>query len=275
MARSHTSDDEEAPESPPQTGRRASLQEVVNTRLLQRRNNVPPGNNLQTSMAKSVFTLKGKGGEEGSETESESDSSEDGDGYLESAQGDGHGPGQLLQALTSKWKSHTEKMVVQIIHAGAHVSERLAEPWDSGSTNFRHTIGAEPLHFAARLGLLEACSALLTMKAQVDAQTDTGVSALMVAVLFNRFDVANLLISAKASVLCQEANGLTVTDLAILEGHQQMVQVLLRREQQEDEETEQEVMQAAIDAGADISLLPPVDEALMLKAEDILVQLGR
>lgn len=251
-------------------GRRQSLQEVVNTRLLNRRNNLNGGN---MPMSKSAFTfLKGKNAEEGSESESESDSSDDGDGLDDGLE---DGPGQLLLALTAKWKSHTEKMVVQIIHSGVDVSERLLEPWDPGFRHFKQTIGAEALHFAARLGLLQACTALLENKAEVDSQTDTGVTALMVAVMFNRLDVANLLLDAKASVLRQEANGLTVTDLAILEGNPNMVQELLLREQQEDEATEKEVMQAAIDAGADISLLPAIDQSLALKADEILMNLNR
>ncbi|CAE7279456.1 unnamed protein product, partial [Symbiodinium pilosum] len=256
MASSSATGDMEE-EAVQKAGRRQSLQEVVNTRLLNRRNNLNAAN---ATMAKSAFTLaKGKTGDEGSESESESESSDDGDGrLLDHAQE--NGPGQLLQALTSKWKSHTEKMVVQLIHSGVDVSERLQEPWDPGFNHFKQTIGAEALHFAARLGLLQACNALLENKAEVDSQTDTGVTALMVAVMFNRLDVANLLLNAKASVLRQEGNGLTVTDVAILEGNPNMVQELLLREQQEDEQTEQEVMQAAIDAGADISLLPAMDE---------------
>lgn len=214
--------------------------------------------------------------EEGSDSETPSESSEEDTQEVSTHQSDG--PGQLLQALTSKWKGHTEKMVVQIIRSGIDINERLKEPWDPGFGNFKQTIGAQPLHFAVRLGLLKACTALIDCKAEVDAQTNTGVSALMVAVMFSRLDVARLLVNAKASVLCQDQNGLSVTDMAILEGSPQMVQMLLEREQQEDEEMENEVMQTAIDAGADISLLPPVDKTLALDEQLILqqiIQIGR
>eukprot|EP00913_Durusdinium_trenchii_P030144 g28245.t1 len=199
----------------------------------------------------------------GSDSEVESESSEEDPQDLTQQN---YCPGQLLQALTSKWKGHTEKMVVQIIRSGVDINEKLTEPWDPGFANFKQTVGAEPLHFAA-------CTALLECNADIDAQTNTGVSALMVAVMFNRLDVARLLVDAKASVLRQDQNGLSVTDIAILEGNPQMVQMLLEREKQEDEEMEAEVMQGAIDAGADISLLPPVDKSLALDEQEILRQM--
>lgn len=210
--------------------------------------------------------------EEGSDSETESVSSEE---ETQEVTHQSDGPGQLLQALTSKWKGHTEKMVVQIIRSGIDINERLKEPWDPGFGHFKQTLGAQPLHFAVRLGLLKACTALIDCKAEVDSQTNTGVSALMVAVMFSRLDVARLLVNAKASVLCQDQNGLSVTDMAILEGNPQMVQMLVEREKQEDEEMENEVMQTAIDAGADISLLPPVDKTLALDEQLILQQIIR
>ncbi|CAK9083384.1 Acyl-CoA-binding domain-containing protein 4 (Acyl-CoA binding protein 4) (OsACBP4) [Durusdinium trenchii] len=237
------------------------LQRKKSSRSLQRRNH------LGASTIQSSSSLKG---EEGSDSEVESESSEEDPQDLTQQN---YCPGQLLQALTSKWKGHTEKMVVQIIRSDVDINEKLTEPWDPGFANFKQTVGAEPLHFAVRLGLLKACTALLECNADIDAQTNTGVSALMVAVMFNRLDVARLLVDAKASVLRQDQNGLSVTDIAILEGNPQMVQMLLEREKQEDEEMEAEVMQGAIDAGADISLLPPVDKSLALDEQEILRQM--
>jgi len=174
------------------------------------------------------------------------------------------GPGQLLQALTSKWKGHTEKMVVHLIRSGVDVHERMTEPWDPSSSVTkavkRQSIGADALHFATRLGLFEACFTLLEYKAEIDSQTDTGISALMVAVMFSNAQIAQLLVEAKASVLLQQANGLTVTDMAILEGNAQIVEMLLVREKEEEENLEDEAIQAAVSAGADLSLLPPREE---------------
>jgi len=243
---------------------KASLERSKSSRLLQRRNHLKHSD--------SSGKLQN---EEGSDSECESDSSDE-DAQEVSPVSEGvAGMGPLLQAVTCKWKGHTENMVVQIVKSGMNVNERLKEPWDPGFGRFKQTIGAQPLHFAVRLGLLKACAAMIEYKADIDAQTNTGVSPLMVAVMFSRLDVARLLVQAKASVLRQDQNCLTVTDIAIVEGNAQMVQLLVEREKQEDEEMENEVMQAAIDAGADISLLPAVDQTLALDDKWLLQQMIR
>lgn len=240
-------------------------------RLKERRHNA--ANNLSPAAA---LALRSKMEEQdlSSASDASSDSSEGGDEVFEEEgkKGAGSGAGPLLQALTSKWKAHTETMVVQLIRSGAELDERLEEPWETGLSKFKQTIGATPLHFAVRLGLFEACEALVDCKASVDSQTATGVSSLMVAVMFSNLQIAQLLVNAKASVLLQEACGMTVTDLAVLEGDPHMVELLLRREREEEQSNEEEAIQAAVAAGADLSLLPPMknNQGHSMRDEDVL-----
>eukprot|EP00930_Biecheleria_cincta_P031794 TRINITY_DN22040_c0_g1_i1.p1 TRINITY_DN22040_c0_g1~~TRINITY_DN22040_c0_g1_i1.p1 ORF type:complete len:290 (+),score=79.49 TRINITY_DN22040_c0_g1_i1:188-1057(+) len=240
-------------------------------RLKQRRNNA--ATNLSPAAA---LALRSKMEEQdlSSASEATSESSDGGDDIFEEEvkKGSSITAGPLLQALTSKWKAYTEKMVVQLIESGADLDERLEEPWDIGLSRLKQTIGATPLHFAARRGLVEACEALVECKASVDSQTATGVSSLMVAVMFSNLEIAQLLVDAKASALLQEACGMTVTDLAILEGDPQMVELLLRREREEEQSNEEEAIQGAVAAGADPSLLPPLQNAkgLSMRDEDVL-----
>jgi len=228
-------------------------------RLQQRRNH-----ELVQLTTANALTLRSAAAEQESNSDSSSDSSDAEKDEDEDEDKEKTGPGQLLQALTSKWKGHTEKMVVQLIKSGADIHERLTEPCDQSSTITkaakRQSIGADALHFATRLGLFEACVALLEFNAEIDSQTDTGISALMVAVMFSNVQIVQLLIEAKASALLQQANGLTVTDMAILEGNSQIVEMLLEREKEEEENLEDEAIAAAVSAGADLALLPPREE---------------
>eukprot|EP00931_Biecheleriopsis_adriatica_P080752 TRINITY_DN54099_c0_g1_i1.p1 TRINITY_DN54099_c0_g1~~TRINITY_DN54099_c0_g1_i1.p1 ORF type:complete len:308 (+),score=71.94 TRINITY_DN54099_c0_g1_i1:66-989(+) len=208
--------------------------------------------------------------QESSEAESSSDSSEEEADEAKETKECSAGP--LLQGLTSRWKGFNEKLVVQLIKSGdVDLSERLLEPWDLGFARYRHTIGAQALHFAVRLGLMEASETLLQHKAAIDAQTDTGVSALMVAVMFHNMEAAKLLVEYKASVLLQESNGLTVLDLAMLEGDSSIASLLLRRAIKEEEELEDKVISEAVAAGADISLLPPRKEDLVALDEELIM----
>lgn len=238
-------------------------------RLHHRRNNAAHALSPAASLA-----LRVKMEEEhlSSTSEQSSESSDAGDEGDDEDKGLAQGPGDLLQALTSKWKSYNERMVVQLVRSGVDLDERLPEPWDIGF-KAKQTIGATPLHFAARLGLVEVCQALVECKASVDSQTQTGVSSLMVAVMFSNLQIAEVLVDAKASVLLQEACGMTVTDLAILEGDHKMVELLLRREREEELSNEEEAIQAAVAAGADLSLLPPMQNQNDTKDEDVLAAL--
>ncbi|CAE8637902.1 unnamed protein product, partial [Polarella glacialis] len=163
--------------------------------------------------AKKTVTL------EGSESEEPyfSDSDYEGDREIEETEA-----GFLLRSLTSEWHSNTENMVLNIITRKADVSERLLKPFltiDASRHSCNFAMGGTALHFATRLGLIGVVSALMEHRAAIDAETVGGTTPLMMAVLFQRVDIAVTLLSKKASVLLQDENGHSACDLAILEGN--------------------------------------------------------
>ncbi|CAK0874392.1 unnamed protein product [Prorocentrum cordatum] len=142
----------------------------------------------------------------------------------------------LLDALTVNWKKFgVEGRILDLIDLRADVRGRLRAPWDPVFPDFEQTVGATPLHLAARRGLLEVSAALLRREADVDAQNQAGVTPLMVAVAFSRVEILDLLIEARASVSAADANGMTAVDWAVLEGEDGMLGRLLELEQAEDE----------------------------------------
>jgi len=71
-----------------------------------------------------------------------------------------------------------------------------------------------PLHLAAANGHAEVLSDLLRARAQVDAQTSGGDTALMKACLFAHRDAAALLLNSHADLSIKNREGQTATDYA-------------------------------------------------------------
>lgn len=70
-------------------------------------------------------------------------------------------------------------------------------------------IKADTLHSAAKLGDAEAAESLLANDAQVDAKDARGITALGVAVGFNKLSVIKVLLAAGADVGLTDAKGNT------------------------------------------------------------------
>eukprot|EP00406_Dinophysis_acuminata_P074601 CAMPEP_0179258964 /NCGR_PEP_ID=MMETSP0797-20121207/25583_1 /TAXON_ID=47934 /ORGANISM="Dinophysis acuminata, Strain DAEP01" /LENGTH=398 /DNA_ID=CAMNT_0020967005 /DNA_START=15 /DNA_END=1207 /DNA_ORIENTATION=- len=139
----------------------------------------------------------------------------------------------LLEALTTKWQRYTTNMLMQLIGAGADVHEQLREPWDAGFFGFTKTLGATPLHFAARRGLNDVCAALLENRARVGVATGAGTTPLMVASMFGHAELLHLLLGCRASTLDKDESGCTACDIAAMEGRVDVLDVLLDSENEE------------------------------------------
>eukprot|EP00933_Yihiella_yeosuensis_P024541 TRINITY_DN1902_c0_g1_i1.p1 TRINITY_DN1902_c0_g1~~TRINITY_DN1902_c0_g1_i1.p1 ORF type:complete len:288 (-),score=61.17 TRINITY_DN1902_c0_g1_i1:223-1086(-) len=216
------------------------------------------GNQGISQAASSALVLRSAAMEVESDTDLSEDSSEDEDDEPQGApRFEALGP--LLQCLTTKWKNHSEKMVVQIIKGKADVHEELKEPWDSAFSSFKQTIGATPLHFAARMGLREVCKALLEHEAQVDAETKEGTTPLQVAVMFSHRHVIMDLLDAKASVIKTNPSGCCAVDLGLLEGDESIIRTLVEQQEREEEARFEKALEEAKETGVDISRVPRID----------------
>jgi len=140
---------------------------------------------------------------------------------------------QLIESLTSKWMYFTESMVMQLILTRADVTMRLDQHWDAMFECFEQTRGATALHFAARRGLVELCSAIVDAGADVNSRTDTGRTPLMVSMMFSQVNTAKLLFKAKGSVMSTDNDGFTAVDIAMLEGNEAMSEAALGMEREE------------------------------------------
>jgi len=176
----------------------------------------PPEDSRQESK-RSLWSQEGLS--DSSDSTSESSSSQ-------SSEGEPPQTSLLVESLTAKWKSYTEKMVVEIIEARADVNSRLMAPWDPMLPDFSHTLGATALHFAARRGLLEVCTALLEHRAVVNMQSSSGTTPLMAAVILGHTASIQLLGEARANTAVRDLDGCTAIDLAILEGRPNIVEQL-------------------------------------------------
>jgi len=65
---------------------------------------------------------------------------------------------------------------------------------------------------------------LVASGADVNARNFAGQTALMTAVLFNQLEIVNLLVEAGADPSIADAHGNTVTKLALMNGHQHLVE---------------------------------------------------
>lgn len=156
----------------------------------------------------------------------------------------------LLESLTSKWNSHTEKMVVQIIEQGANVNTRLAKPWEDAMSDCKRSCGATALHFAARRGLLEVCAALLDKRAKIDEQAEGGETPLMFAIIFSQVDTIRFLMEASANTMIEDRQGLGVLDLAMLEGKEEIVNIIVRHQRSLEQNPEESSSDSDDDAGS-------------------------
>lgn len=181
------------------------------------------------------------------------------DAFSDSSDGSSHGSNTeapqtslLVESLSSKWNHYTEPMVVQLIASKADPNSHLVAPWDPILPDFHQTVGCGALHFAARRGLLDVCRALLAHNADPNLQSMAGTTPLMAAVLFGRVEAIQILGEANASVAIEDCNGFAAIDLAILEGRQNIVQMLTDLEVQEVEQGEAQVNEAMARTEADI-----------------------
>ncbi len=80
---------------------------------------------------------------------------------------------------------------------------------------------------AARNGSVEDCQRLLNNGHSVNSKDETGQTAIMVAAMTNRIDIAKFLIQQDADINKSSVSGLTALHYAALENHDQMAQLLL------------------------------------------------
>eukprot|EP00927_Polykrikos_kofoidii_P022901 TRINITY_DN21248_c0_g1_i1.p1 TRINITY_DN21248_c0_g1~~TRINITY_DN21248_c0_g1_i1.p1 ORF type:complete len:432 (-),score=58.75 TRINITY_DN21248_c0_g1_i1:243-1538(-) len=142
----------------------------------------------------------------------------------------------LLDSLTSKSRSHTENMVVQILKSRVDPNVRLHEPWDPIFSDYQHSLGGMPLHFAARRGFLQVCKSLIEHKAMVNGHDTAGRTPLMLAVMFSRRAVIQALLAERASAIVQDEDGLSALDLAELEGDNDIISMLKQAQAEEENE---------------------------------------
>ncbi len=75
--------------------------------------------------------------------------------------------------------------------------------------------GWTPLHYAAFAGHAHLAKKFLALGAQMNAVTDNGLSALMLASMNGHIDVVRILLLHKANILLRDANQLSATDHAL------------------------------------------------------------
>lgn len=169
----------------------------------------------------------------------------------------------LIENLTSKWKGRSERILLQIIRQRADVNEQLKEPWEPALDDFRGSIGSTPLHFTARLGLVQASKELLTAEADVNASSRKGTTPLMLAAVFGHLEVVKVLLHGKASAMAHDRDGFSPIDLAYLEGRSEIAELLLDHEEMEEEDRMEKVVSVALNSGADLSGLVEEDEKIL------------
>ena len=94
--------------------------------------------------------------------------------------------------------------------------------------------GIPAMFDVVRHGTIDNCRKLLSQGGSANAADDTGQTALMVAAMTNRLDMASFLIENGADVNKSSASGLTALHYAALENHAQMALLLLQHNAQID-----------------------------------------
>lgn len=93
----------------------------------------------------------------------------------------------------------------------------------------RNSLGNMPLHAAAAASNRKAVQALLAHGADVNARQDGGFVPLHAAAQAGDLELARLLLESGAEVTARAANNQSALDLAMIKGHQKMVDLLEQR----------------------------------------------
>lgn len=87
--------------------------------------------------------------------------------------------------------------------------------------------GWTPLIYASFEGRSDVVAYLLTLDVDIDAQSDTGITALMAATRNNHVEVVKLLLDQEADIDLKNQNNQTALDMAIAAGYGDIVALLI------------------------------------------------
>jgi len=107
------------------------------------------------------------------------------------------------------------------------LNEKSEEEVYQLSTEVHGLYGRTPLHVAAAAGQVDAAQALISLGANVNAQTDAGFTALHLACRHGQTDFVEFLLQIGADVTLQADQGETVLHLAAQHGKAELVTLLL------------------------------------------------
>jgi ankyrin repeat protein len=147
--------------------------------------------------------------------------------------------------------------------------------------------GSSPLHIAAGQGHEEVVVVLLRRGAAVDAQDNENATALMRASAAGHERVVSLLLGAKASLRDSNKAGMNALHLAAWNGKKGVVEILLRHDSRRNtlignsntpltlaaQRGHFDVVQALIDAKADVDLSNPLRLAMKYGERDVVLAL--
>lgn len=109
--------------------------------------------------------------------------------------------------------------------------ERVRDFIAKGKTMDRDNCDYTALHYAARNGNEEICKMLLNQgKAEVNAITKGGVSALHRACMMGHLNIVKLLIDSKASVELKDEDGQTALHRAAIGGHLDVSKLIIEKQ---------------------------------------------
>jgi len=87
--------------------------------------------------------------------------------------------------------------------------------------------GCTPIHYAVLLGNVAIMAALLDNAADIDSQTDSKHTPLLLAVVQNALEAVKLLLEREANVHCKDKEGYTALHKAAWSGNIEMITALL------------------------------------------------
>ncbi|XP_067623049.1 ankyrin repeat domain-containing protein 39 [Eurosta solidaginis] len=109
--------------------------------------------------------------------------------------------------------------------------ERVRNFIGHGKSMDRDDFDYTALHYAARNGNIEICKMLIGEgKAEVDAVTKAGATALHRAAMMGHLNVVKLLVDAKANLQLQDEYGQTALHRAAIRGHLEVCKFLLEKD---------------------------------------------